>query len=101
LLLLDPNWIRVVVEARRVNKSKGQVFVDWANRIHLGKILQVQLLGKLSLLLLVFFVRANHIDQRHGDVGCCGDVAVLTSASKGNWHMMTSSGNTPPLWLVM
>jgi len=67
---------------------------------------QVQLLGESSRLLLAFFVRTNGIDRKRGDVGCCGDVSilgrVLTSASKGNWHMMTSSsGNTSPLWLLV
>jgi len=46
----------------------------------------------------VFFV-ANRIDRRRGDVGYCGDVSilggVLTSASKGYWHLVaSSSGNT-------
>jgi len=56
---------------------------------------QVQLLGDLSQLLLAFFVRANGIDRNCGGVGYCGDVSilgsVLTSASKGNWHMVASS----------
>jgi len=76
------------------NRSKGQVFFELDTRIdvtlylgYAGRILQVQL--------LVFFVRAN---QGQGDVGYCGDVALLTSASKGNWRMMTaSSSSTPPL----
>jgi len=58
--------------------------------------------GRILQVLLVFFVRANRIDQDQGDVGYCDDVAWLTSASKGNWRMMTaSSGSAPPLWLVM
>jgi len=57
-----------------------------------GEILQVQLLGGLSRLLLVFFVRAYGIDRNRGDVSILG--RVLTSASKGNWHMVPSLGNT-------
>jgi len=76
----------------RPNKSKGQVFFEWAIDValhlgYVGRILQVQLVGT---------------NQGQGDVGYCDDVALLTSASKGNWRMMTaSSGSTPPLWLVM
>jgi len=89
----------VVGDARRVTcrKSKGQVFFEWANHLDRnqgdvglcddvsilgsGKILQVQLLGELSRLLLVFFVGANRIDQGHGDVGCCDDVCILGSGA--------------------
>jgi len=75
----------------------------------------------------IFFVRANRIDgdvgycddvsilvrasRNDGDVGCCDDVSIfgsggqmaaLTSSSKGNWHMViSSSGNTTKLWLLV
>jgi len=63
----------MVVLPCRKNKGKGQVFFEWANRI----------------------------DRNLGDVGYCGDVSilgsVLTSASKGNWHMVASSSGSAKL----
>jgi len=54
---------------------------------YVGRVLQVQLLGELS--------------RGQGDVGYCDDVALMTSASKGNWRMMTASPGNTELWLLV
>jgi len=57
----------------RKNKSKGQVFFEWANRIA----------------------------RDPGDVGNCGDVSILGREEQMAVLTSASKGNTTPLWLLV